>query len=117
MVGEGGSLWGSVFPFLSQRPGRESWGYEGMNSNTPTRSMVTSGLSVPMATDGPVWGWGGLTAGLDQQGSFSSQAQGGKFWGSCVLWWILRGDRVGRKRKIELRTMTALMEPETSSTH
>lgn len=74
-----------------------------MDSNTPTQIMVTSWLPVPLATVGLVWGWGGLTGGLGLAGkcgrSFSSQAQGGKFWGSCVLWWILRGDRDGEEEE------------------
>ena len=34
--------------------------------------------------------------------------------GSCVLWWMLRGEE-RKKRKTELPRVTALLETETSS--
>lgn len=65
MVEEGGSLLGSV-SLLHGHVSAESLGVRRVQTpNTPTRKVVTSGLSVPMATDGLVWGYLDLTVGLD----------------------------------------------------
>lgn len=48
--------------------------------------------------------------------SFSSREQGEKFWGSCVLWWILGETELGSEEEADpIARVTALLEPETSS--
>lgn len=63
MAGEGGVF--LVRAPSTSRPGRESWGYKHLDSKTPTRTVVTSWLSVPMATNTLVGVCSDLMAGLD----------------------------------------------------
>lgn len=98
------SFWFGLAPHpstLTSRQGVLGIGGFGLQHTHPDSGDIMA--SSPHGNDRPSLGLGWLNGGLGLAGkcglSFSSLAQGGKFWGSCVLWWILRGDRDGEEEE------------------